>query len=609
VRTLAIVGLGSWGLCVLERAIARAGRLGEQLQVHVVEPNAPGGGPYHLDQPDYLLLNNPCGQLSLYALPDASGGRPAYGLGLYEWAQERGYQWHGEQCRVGEGGIPLKEGDYLPRRLMGEYLAWFYETLVATAPANVTVVRHRCRAVDVVPADEGHERVVLDSGDEILAEHVVLTSGHTYNDEQAVPADEVRHLRPYPVSHFADWPGPGEAVAINGMGLVGYDLLATFTTGRGGTFDADGDRLRYRPSGREPLLYLFSRSGVPYCAKSATGIDPSGTVTPVICTTGAFAAVRARRADSDGHHQVDFRADLLPLLYAEMIVRFYSHAASLVDGPTAAAAVRKDLGAAWQDGSFDDAVRPLAARFGAFSPAEHLFPGEGVRFQSAAAYQAWVRRALDEDLTAALAEGGSPLKAALEVTRILRDELRSVIEFGGLSLESYVDFQSAVRSRINRIEAGPPPLRSAQLLALLGAGVVRIPFGPAPEVRSGPGTRVTIRSRHLEVPESAEVAAVIRGYLDLPSLARSASPLLRRLYRLGRLTQLSYGDRPVGSVAIDEQFHPFDVEGRVQPRLFLLGVLTEGARYFTHYLPSPRSRLRAVLDAQACVERALGDPA
>jgi hypothetical protein len=31
-------------------------------------------------------------------------------------------------------------------------------------------------------------------------------------------------------------------------------------------------------------------------------------------------------------------------------------------------------------------------------------------------------------------------------------------------------------------------------------------------------------------------------------------------------------------------------------------VLTEGVRYFTHYLPSPRSRLRAVLDAQDCVE-------
>ena len=76
----------------------------------------------------------------------------------------------------------------------------------------------------------------------------------------------------------------------------------------------------------------------------------------------------------------------------------------------------------------------------------------------------------------------------------------------------------------------------------------------------------------------------MRGHLDLPSLARSSSPLLSRLYTKGRLTQLSYGDTTVGSVAISEDFHPYDAEGRLQPHLSLLGVLTEGVRYFTHYL-------------------------
>ena len=102
------------------------------------------------------------------------------------------------------------------------------------------------------------------------------------------------------------------------------------------------------------------------------------------------------------------------------------------------------------------------------------------------------------------------------------------------------------------------------------------------------------------------VDGVVRGHLDMPSLARSSSPLLNSLYAKGRLTQLSYGDTPVGSVAISEDFHPYDTEGRLQPNLSLLGVLTEGVRYFTHYLPSPRSRLRAVYDAQDCVEAVIG---
>jgi len=113
---------------------------------------------------------------------------------------------------------------------------------------------------------------------------------------------------------------------------------------------------------------------------------------------------------------------------------------------------------------------------------------------------------------------------------------------------------------------------------------------------------VELSSTHLDRPRRVVVDGVVRGHLDLPSLARSSSPLLSRLYAKGRLTQLRYGDTAVGSVAISEDFHPYDAEGRLQPNLSLLGVLTEGVRYFTHYLPSPRSRLRAVLDAQECVE-------
>jgi len=139
----------------------------------------------------------------------------------------------------------------------------------------------------------------------------------------------------------------------------------------------------------------------------------------------------------------------------------------------------------------------------------------------------------------------------------------------------------------------------------MDAGVVRVPFGPAPQMEAAPGNRIVLRSTQLDRLHAGTVGSAVRGHLDMPSLARSASPLLRRLYAKGRLTQFCYGETPVGSVAINESFHPFDAEGRVQQTISLLGVLTEGVRYFTHYLPSPRSRMRAVLDAQECVESIL----
>jgi uncharacterized NAD(P)/FAD-binding protein YdhS len=600
----AIVGLGAWGLCVLERTVVRARHSSAPIRVHLVEPGQLGGGVYSASQPDYLVLNNACGQLSLYASPN-SEEHPPYAVGLYEWAVVRGFRWVGHECRIGTEGEPIRPTDYLPRRLMGEYLAWFYDTLVADAPDNLEIVRHYAAAIDISPEIGGREAVVLDSGMTLSVDHVVLTSGHTFNAEQPGRSGAVRYLRPYPVEYFDEPIPPGAPVAVAGMGLVGFDVLTALTVGRGGTYEPMGSRKRYVPSGREPVIHLYSRSGVPYCAKSAHGVDPYGAYRPVVCTPEEFAEL-THPGGSPIRRQVDFRNELLPLLFAEMQARYYTHAAYLKGGVEESSTARDLLRSAWLDGDFENAVQKLGLLYGPFDPTTQIFAGVGRHYTSGRDYQAQVYEMIEIDLDEALAEGGSPVKAAQEVLRILRDQLRSVIEFGGLSLESYIDFQSNVRGRINRLEAGPPPLRSQQLLALLDAGVVRIELGPDPELTALDDGSVILRSTQLDQANEVTVNGVVRGHLDLPSLARSNSPLLSRLYAMGRLTQLSYGDTAVGSVAISEDFHPYDAEGRLQPNLSLLGVLTEGVRYFTHYLPSPRSRLRAVLDAQECVEGIIG---
>jgi FAD-NAD(P)-binding len=482
---------------------------------------------------------------------------------------------------------------------------WFYETLVAHAPSNMEVIRHFAAAVDITPVGGGRQAVTLDNGLTLCVNHVVLTSGHTWNEESDDHGSEVRHLRPYPVEYFDAQVSPGESIAIAGMGLVAYDLLTAFTVGRGGVFEDVGDRMRYIPSGNEPIIYLFSRSGIPYCAKSAHGVDPYGDYQPVVCTPETIADL-IHPGGSPARRQVDFRGDLLPLLYAEMQCRYLTHSAFLKGGADESADVRQRLTRAWASGGFAPVVEGFEPVYGRFDPSSHLFAGAGRTYASAGDFQSQFYDMVESDLEEALAIGGSPVKAALEVLRILRDQLRQVIEFGGLTFESYLDFQANIRGRINRMEAGPPPLRSQQLLALLDAGVVRAPLGPNPELTAGPDGRTTLRSTELTEETTIMVSAVIRGHLDLPSLARSSSPLLSRLYSKGQLTQMKYGDTSVGSVSISQNFHPYDAYGRLQPNVSVLGVLTEGVRYFTHYLPSPRSRIRAVLDAQDCVREVIG---
>ena len=85
---IAIIGLGSWGLSFLERIVTGSRSQWGPVRVHVVEPGTPGSGVYAVDQPDYLILNTPCGQVSLYPWQD-EGPSPKYAVGLVRVGHRR----------------------------------------------------------------------------------------------------------------------------------------------------------------------------------------------------------------------------------------------------------------------------------------------------------------------------------------------------------------------------------------------------------------------------------------------------------------------------------------------------------------------------------------
>lgn len=575
--------------------------MGAEVEVHVIEPGTPGSGVYDVTQPDYLLLNNPCGQLSLYPFA-TEDDQPCYGIGLHDWAVDRGYRWVGDRCKIDPSGRPIEPHHFLPRRLMGEYLQWFYRALVAGAPSSVEIIHHPTSAVDLVARRNGTEEVRLADGHVVSVDHVIVTSGHTANRGQA----RANELNPYPVASYVETVPSDATVAVAGMGLVAIDVVTALTVGRGGEFVEDGAGLRYLPSGLEPEVHMFSRSGLPFTAKPVTGIDRTNVYKPLICTPEALDALSGR---SNGNRRVvDVRTELLPLLFAEMNSRYYAQLAFQETGSAAdGAAVRERLRGAWIGGRFDQVLDRLAGRFGSFD-AEALFFGHQPKYQSSDDYEQFFYQALVDDLREAeVPDGSSPTKSAADVMRIFRDPMRSVVEQGGLSLDSYLDFNTDICSRINRLVAGPPALRTRQILALMDAGVVRAPYGPAPArgvaVNGGDprADKTRISSTAFKQPYVNEADVVIRGHLEEPRIEGSASQLLSHLYSRGRVSQFRYGAQTVGSVDLTPDSHPIDIDGRPQVRISMFGVLTEGIRHFTHYIPSPRSRIRAFEDVGACV--------
>jgi len=597
VTEIAIVGLGPWGLSAFERLLNGLGtRVRPDATVHVVEPGGAGSGAYSVEQPDFFILNTPCGQHVMHPFPEQSC-LPSF----YEWVRTHGYCWVGDRCRVTTSGRPITPDDFLPRRLMGEYLEWCFKELVAHRPAGVDVVHHRQAAVDIVTMD-GRERILLSGGGSLEVDFAILSTGHTENVEtEADPAP----WPPYPNEAYSPWAGPESAVAVSGMGLVAIDVAVALTRGRGGEFVGE-DRLRYVRSGREPVIHLFSRTGEPFRAKSLGMEDPTGEYVPSICTPAAIEAARQSRQEKTGSAQLDMREDVMPLVLAEMELRYFEQSARVRRGETAARAVKAALTAAWASGTFTDELTHQGARYGSFDAASSFFNEETVDALSCKDYEARVYSAIADDLSEALVRAGaSPLKAAQEVLRVLRDVMRGAVEFKGLTLASYLDFQANLRPRITRNITGPPAFRCQQLLALMDADVLKMPFGPAPRVEADKNGGFRVTSERLMEPFSQHVDVLIRGHLDDPTCDRSRSALLQNLYAKGRIRQLHYGSVNVGSVDLSGSLNPVNAQGEPQPRLFVLGALTEGVRYFTAYIPSPKSRVRAFVDAEACVEQIL----
>ena len=286
--SVAVIGLGSRGCSVLERIVTHArlaGPAAGAVRVEVIDPTCSGAGVHDPGQPDYLLLNTTCAQVSMF--PDActvgdavDGGGPT----LYDWVTGRGLRIAEDGFTVGSHGRAIRPVDFLPRRVLGQYLGAFVDDVLRRVPAHVQVRLHRAAAASMSSLPDGGLAVALSDGTEVRTGYAFLTTGYTGNAGSpgaaglasaggcgaggacaggagagAEPGRQRRIAEPYPLPERTAAVRPGQSVAIGGFGLSAMDLMSCLTVGRGGRFVPAADGLRYLPSGHEPVLLMYSR--------------------------------------------------------------------------------------------------------------------------------------------------------------------------------------------------------------------------------------------------------------------------------------------------------------------------------------------------------------
>ncbi|MFJ8674530.1 FAD/NAD(P)-binding protein [Streptomyces sp. NPDC093589] len=569
--SVVIVGAGPRGTGLIERIAANAAELygDTPLDLHLVDPHPPGGGRiWRRDQSPLLWMNSMAEDVTMFTDETVELAGPVRpGPSLAEWAGA---------VRAGE--IPVEPAlaadiaalgpqDFAGRRLQSAYLRWVYDRSVAALPPQVTVHEHRRTAVRITGPREGRQQVWLDGRPEpLVADLVVLTLGHLDSE----PPPEQRELTVFAARHGLthlppaftadsdlDALRPGEPVIVRGFGLAFIDLMVLLTEGRGGTYTADADgRLTYLPSGREPVLHVGSRRGVPYHSK--IGYELTGARPPVPRFFGPEQVdeLLARPAG------FDFRLDVWPLIDKELGFAHYHRLFTAHPGRTRVN---------WPD--FEEkyaAADPGSAELRALvaasvpDPADHLdldaldHPLAGLRHPDGDALQEALRGYIEADLARRHDPAHSP---DLAVFLALLSVYGQLIRIG--------DRGPWWHGFFSYLASGPPGPRLRRLLALSRAGVVRF---------LGAGTTVTadqragvFRAASATVPGEAVTArALVEARLPEPTVEHTQDSLLRALHAEGAAST------PAGLLAVDPaDGRILDRSGRPHPRRLALGPHTD----------------------------------
>ncbi|MEU3827302.1 FAD/NAD(P)-binding protein [Streptomyces sp. SID161] len=543
-QQLVIVGAGPRGTGILERVAANAPALygGPGLDIHLVDPHPPGGGRiWRQAQSPLLWMNSHAEDVTMFTDETvAMAGPVREGPTLHEWAE-----LHGRT--------------FADRQLQGRYLAWVYERALAELPPDVTVHHHPRRALRISGPDEGRQQVWLEGRPRpLLADLVILAVGHLDGELDAEQARLAAYAREHGLVHLPpDFTADsdlsalkaGEPVLVRGFGLAFVDLMVLLTEGRGGRYEGE----TYLPSGREPVLYVGSRRGVPYHSK--IGYDWTGDRPPLPRFLGP-TEVEELLARPGGF---DFRRDVWPLIEKELGFAHYHRLFTAHPGRTTMAWA--DFEEKYAAAGGPDETRALVS--GAVpDPADRLDlaaldrPLDAVRHASHDDFQKALEDYIEADLNRRHDPSHSP---DLAVFLGLLSVYGQLVRLGDIGTWWHGFF--------SYLASGPPGPRLRQMLALSRAGVLRF-VGAGMAVTAEDGV---FRATSATVPGfGVEARALVEARLPEPTVGRTRDSLLRELHADGA------AETPDGLLRVDPgDGRILDRTGRPHPRRFALGPYTD----------------------------------
>ncbi len=561
-----------------------------RLRIHVIEPVQFGAGViYCTSQPGYLRLNTIASQVTAYPDDSVVSSLPLLkGPTLYEWSRTPDHGWTADS--------------YPSRPDTGRYFATAFRELLQRIPPTVTVECHCTAATHMEQRHRDEWTIHLSNGHEFSCDAVVLAKGCVASAtspaslavEFGLPQSVVEEQmigRPFPIEGTLRRLEPGKTIGIIGLGLTALDIIRGCTVGRGGKFLRDQGRYRYLPCGDEPHIVAWSRCGLPLMARGINQKPFDEKVQGRFLTDDVLDRLRSEKLRTCGTAKLDFGHDVLPLLVQEM-AHAYETAAVLQNG---------------QGGHSPD----RSADKPAFQWAHLTCPVPSSALHTEDTFRSFFLDHLRWDIAEARRGNlTSPVKAACDMIRDLRDQVRYAVEFGGLTPDSHKTFVTGFTALHNRLAVGPPVEAVEELLALVEAGVVDPYCGPQPHLQwDSHADRLILQPSSFSAA-SRELSLVVNARIPPTDVTTTPCPLVRNLLDGGHIIpyENSLGEtifRP-GGIAVTKSYQVINKHGRAHGNLFAIGAITEGCTWYSQVLARPYVNSRSMRDA-ACIAQSISD--
>ncbi|WP_368502793.1 FAD/NAD(P)-binding protein (plasmid) [Alkalihalophilus sp. As8PL] len=594
---IGIVGLGPRGLSIFERLCAniKEGKnyvKENDYDIYIFDPYPPGGAVWRKNQSKHLLMNTVASQITLYTDESIDCAGPIVkGPSLYEWANslKQNEYYNGLPRHIQEEIKKMNPNSYPTRAFYGYYMEAAYNNLITDLPSNINVFLHRDEVINIIKVNNELFLETEDSKNNTAVDKAVLTLGHTDHNlnQQGLDIQKFsndHNLLYYKPANPADINlsdiKPNDTVLIRGLGLNFFDYMALFTIGRDGKFEEkDNKELIYIPSGYEPKMVAGSRRGVPHHSRGENQKGASERHDPIFLTEDMIQILKSK-------DEVHFGRDLWPLIVNEVESTYYS------------TYIRNKLGDEIANNFLNDYKQTINNKedtllkyrinkkdFLNWDKISH--PHSFNKFYSTDEYHQWLDIYLKSDVEESqLGNKAGPLKAALDVLRDIRNEVRLIVDHGGIVASSYENELRKWYTPLNAyLSIGPPVRRIEEMRALIKCGLLTI-LGPNATFRTNLESGLFEGYSPLVKDSLIKSNILIESRLPEVSITLTSSKLINNLLKKAMATEYKINSKNstfnTGGLAVSKPPNRLiSSDGKPHDNIFIFGVPTEGVHWVT----------------------------